>query len=433
MVTEKDVQFLENHLSENPASILFARLADAYLQLEKIDEAIKICEDGIKRYPFYATGHYVLGKSYLAKKLYEQAEKEFKRVLLFDPKFLSAHKNYGDLMKEIGWENTCETSYRKILQIDPLDESAREKVREFDLKNTEAVQKDKERTSEIELGDHPEQTAQTANDLELPDEKVDKIDSMPVSAVEDDLLFEQEEEKHDQENDPSIGQEQESLTVDTPEPEEIVPELDKEKEEEFSYLLDDIFKDDVIEEPVNNSNVLVDEKVNGSDITTIDDVEDSSNVVTESSIEADLQHAVTQQKLKQEPIQPVDDEIQEPSLDDVSLPSLGGEAEAGVNTQENFESGQEMTDYPDPFGDLKPPSIESELKKSKKNTLRKKKNNSEKIVTPTLGEIYTAQGQYGKAIDVFETLLKKYPDNEFYLKKIENLKQKLVESKDAES
>ncbi len=432
MVTEKDVQFLENHLSENPGSILFARLADAYLQLEKVDEAIKICEAGTKKYPFYATGHYILGKSYLAKKLYEQAEKEFKRVLLFDPKFLSAHKNYGDLMKEIGWENTCEMSYRKILQIDPLDESAREKVREFDLKNTEAVQKDKERTSEIEPGERPEQNAQTTNDFEHPEEKVDKIDSMPVSAVEDDLLFEQEEEKQDQENEPPVGHEQESVTVDSSEPEQTVPELDKEKEEEFSYLLDDIFKDDVIEEPVNNSNSFLDEKLNGSDITTIDDGDDT-NVVTESSIEADLQYTATQQKLKQDPIQSVDNEIQEPSLDDASSLSLGEVAKDSLNAQEGFEPGEEMTDYPDPLGALQPPSIENELKKSKKNTPGKKKNNSEKIVTPTLGEIYTAQGQYGKAIDVFETLLKKYPDNEFYLKKIENLKQKLVESKDAES
>ncbi|NIR48389.1 tetratricopeptide repeat protein, partial [candidate division KSB1 bacterium] len=50
---------------------------------------------------------------------------------------------------------------------------------------------------------------------------------------------------------------------------------------------------------------------------------------------------------------------------------------------------------------------------------------------PTLGEIYAAQGQYAKAIDVFELLLKKHPDNESYAKKIEMLKKKLEESKDA--
>ncbi|MCH6560773.1 hypothetical protein IH799_10530, partial [candidate division KSB1 bacterium] len=62
---------------------------------------------------------------------------------------------------------------------------------------------------------------------------------------------------------------------------------------------------------------------------------------------------------------------------------------------------------------------------------KRRKANGDKIVTPTLGEIYSAQGQYTKAIDVFETLLKKHPENEFYLKKIDHLKQKLAEVKDA--
>jgi hypothetical protein len=41
---------------------------------------------------------------------------------MFDSKYIVAYKYYGDLMREIGWDNTCEMSYRKILQIDPFDE-----------------------------------------------------------------------------------------------------------------------------------------------------------------------------------------------------------------------------------------------------------------------------------------------------------------------
>ncbi len=53
----------------------------------------------------------------------------------------------------------------------------------------------------------------------------------------------------------------------------------------------------------------------------------------------------------------------------------------------------------------------------------------EKFVTPTLGEIYAAQGQYAKAISVFEMLLKKNPDNEWYRQKLEYLRKKLQEEK----
>jgi hypothetical protein len=55
----------------------------------------------------------------------------------------------------------------------------------------------------------------------------------------------------------------------------------------------------------------------------------------------------------------------------------------------------------------------------------------EKIVTPTLGEIYAAQGQYTKAIGVFELLSKKEPNNRNYRDKIEYLKKRLQETQNA--
>ena len=49
----------------------------------------------------------------------------------------------------------------------------------------------------------------------------------------------------------------------------------------------------------------------------------------------------------------------------------------------------------------------------------------EKIVSPTLGEIYVAQGQYTKALAIFETLLKRTPDDYKLKQKIEELKKKM--------
>ena len=54
----------------------------------------------------------------------------------------------------------------------------------------------------------------------------------------------------------------------------------------------------------------------------------------------------------------------------------------------------------------------------------------ERIVTPTLGEIYAAQGQYAKAIGVFEILSLKHPERTDYRNKIALLKEKLQESRD---
>jgi hypothetical protein len=53
----------------------------------------------------------------------------------------------------------------------------------------------------------------------------------------------------------------------------------------------------------------------------------------------------------------------------------------------------------------------------------------DKFVTPTLGEIYAAQGQYAKAVNVFEMLLKKNPENEWYRTKLDYLRKRQAEEK----
>ncbi|MBN2028949.1 tetratricopeptide repeat protein [bacterium] len=53
------------------------------------------------------------------------------------------------------------------------------------------------------------------------------------------------------------------------------------------------------------------------------------------------------------------------------------------------------------------------------------KDKEQKIISPTLGEIYKAQGQYAKAIRIYETLLKKSPQEKRYQDEIDKLKQKL--------
>lgn len=68
------------------------------------------------------------------------------------------------------------------------------------------------------------------------------------------------------------------------------------------------------------------------------------------------------------------------------------------------------------------PSVPLDEEPEKKDSEEKE---DKKIVTPTLGEIYVAQGQYTKAIRVYETLLKKNPGEERYRQKIEELKGKL--------
>ena len=58
MHTKLIIEDLEKRLKTNPKSLLFARLADLYLKADRKEEAIQLCEEGVKNHPSYITGHF---------------------------------------------------------------------------------------------------------------------------------------------------------------------------------------------------------------------------------------------------------------------------------------------------------------------------------------------------------------------------------------
>jgi len=55
------------------------------------------------------------------------------------------------------------------------------------------------------------------------------------------------------------------------------------------------------------------------------------------------------------------------------------------------------------------------------------------ILSPTLGEIYIAQGRFEEAIDIFRQLLDKDPENSRYRRKIADLEEILKKQKSRQS
>jgi tetratricopeptide (TPR) repeat protein len=84
-LSEFDIDFLSQKLSDNPQSPLFARLADIYLSKNQSSEALKLCEAGVQLYSSYATGFVVLGKCYLALNENSKARLAFSQALHLAP------------------------------------------------------------------------------------------------------------------------------------------------------------------------------------------------------------------------------------------------------------------------------------------------------------------------------------------------------------
>jgi tetratricopeptide (TPR) repeat protein len=437
----------------------------------RIDEAIQLCEEGIRRHPYYVTGHMVLGKCYLEKKLFDQAEKEFKRVLLFDPKYIAAHKHYADLMREIGWDNTCEMSYRKIQQIDPLDSAVQAVVEEFGRK-----------AGREHAGPATKPPFTQAGPVIEPAPKKPPSPSVPVAEADIPSTsgFEEDEFLRYQPVPVDTGEmaTPESETTQMPEyaaaPLESSGTLPPSDEERYSYILDDIFQDEVLKEKPAPStppkkeifpevHLRPDDETIFPDVSPFDEHFGPDQGVaapepTDSS--TDDEERISYQK----PLPPSANDFdyasgeaetlprqqsRPPSKTNsgfgeappagfdssgIGLPSQSTEADKGKAERNRadlplvLQSGRRGSVVKTPARRTK---VFDELKEVEESASPPPSGEREKIVTPTLGEIYAAQGQYAKAIGVFELLSKKDPNNRHYRDKIEYLKKRLLETQNA--
>ncbi len=438
----ESLETLQVSLQQNPDSLTFARVADALMNTGRLDEAIRICEEGIRRHPYYVTGHMVLGKCYMQKKYYDQAEKEFKRVLLYDPKYLAAHRYYGDLMREIGWDNTCEMSYRKILHIDPLDQNVQNLVEEFARKaetNKPAAPASLPASAPRETAAPPRPSKPQAA-REAPVIAAEKI-PRPVPAAPPAPPAARMPQPEAPNGDLEIPM------VKRPAPaaaEPKTPSLTKSDEARFSSILDDIFQDEMMDD--NASGVAAFQR-GKSDPAALPPAAEPKHEEAAPEEDSSWKPTAKSEKLGAE-VKSTNSPVPktEPTKTDLpiplpSTPSRRRPVALDIDLDE-LAAAEERVWAPAPM-ERRP--TESLAPLSQKSSASAKTADSEtlslaglrdasgrdKIVTPTLGEIYAAQGQYAKAIGVFELLSKKDPANRSYREKIDYLKKRLQETQNA--
>lgn len=118
---ESKFEQMQKILQERGMEILFARVASNLLEKENIDEAVEICEDGLKKFPMYAQGHYVLGRAYQSKGKNEEARAEFERVIKYDPNHLSALLRLVEIYRAAGMNDQYHEKLNQLLILDPLN------------------------------------------------------------------------------------------------------------------------------------------------------------------------------------------------------------------------------------------------------------------------------------------------------------------------
>ena len=117
----------------NSESVLFAQKADKLIAKNLIEEALQLCEDGVKAFPLYADGHYTLGRCYELSQRFDEAKNEYERTLYYTPGHIQALRALARIYFR---NNLAGPGYALLLKaslLNPLDTGLEEELKANNL------------------------------------------------------------------------------------------------------------------------------------------------------------------------------------------------------------------------------------------------------------------------------------------------------------
>jgi tetratricopeptide (TPR) repeat protein len=407
----KQVEKIEKILASKNLEIMFARIAANLLKRDNLEEAIQICEHGLKKFSTYAQGHYVLAKCYLRKGLTTEAKAEFERVLKFDLMHINSIKALAEIYKTAGLKNYYRDYLLKLFIIDPLNEDIVAEVKKIDqYDNWVLVDNSNLKAAEQKNRPVPDQTPSPEIEPTQLDETTeqgsrrqlddiyyrDKVDLSQFNNIRDDFTTILQ------------GQPVPTKQGDQQTPAPVPPAANEKTEwaEDLTYT----YSDDTL---------LDDRKINRE---TESGEEEIKTAVQDLSFDEETEKIIEKEGLKEKTDKssqirlnfPTDTEVKNISeaestipLRAQDMPPPAGDASGSVKREDRSAvTGREFPLSGDEDEDnlpFTPP----------------------KIISQTLGEILVSQKKYSEALEVFKTLRQKNPANKNFDKKIEFL-QKII-------
>ncbi len=120
-----DIKNLEERLAKSPDSFCFAQLADVYLKVGLVDDALHIARQGVAKHPGYLSGQRALSLSCHAKGLDDEALAALKLVVKAMPEDISSQKLLGRLLADAGNQEAASQAFRAALEFAPDDVECR--------------------------------------------------------------------------------------------------------------------------------------------------------------------------------------------------------------------------------------------------------------------------------------------------------------------
>ena len=124
MAYTSEIDKLEARFRDNPKGRNFAPLADAYRKAGLIDNAIDLCQNGLKLHPDYVSAYIVYARCLVDKKDDAGAQGVFQQVLELDSENIIALRGLAELAERNGRLNDEVEWLTRLLNADPMNGDA---------------------------------------------------------------------------------------------------------------------------------------------------------------------------------------------------------------------------------------------------------------------------------------------------------------------
>jgi tetratricopeptide (TPR) repeat protein len=372
--------FTPEILNEPENNILFAHIASILLDRGKLDDAINICEAGLKKVPSYAQGHFILARCYQLKNKPDQAKAEFERVLRYDPNHIAAIREIALFHRRNKMDDMYKRYLYQLLTLDPTNDIVIEEAKNAGVyfpwihPNTEVKDAvtDDEKLDLSQFENRDDDFTTIMHGLFKPEDKAE---------IEHDLK--------------SVEQ------IREPEEEEIIADEVPFENDSYDYSLKT--HDDLIQ----SLDAAPEDAMSDEEIQSPNDEE--FNVLTEQT------HVEEDEVIREDP-EEVEEQFEQNILDieEISLESQRNQDETTIIFEGEISIETDHVSGKDKEQEETYPEDDEDAN-------RDVYNNNPKLISQTLAEILVSQKKYLEARNMFKALKEKDPANTKYDKKIEFL------------
>ncbi|MEK7474534.1 MAG: tetratricopeptide repeat protein [Candidatus Coatesbacteria bacterium] len=124
------IQSYSDKVKQNPDSLLFVQLADAYRKKGDFDRALEVLRGGLARHNNLLSGLLMMGRIHCAKREYDEAVEVLRKVVQREPSNMTAHALLSQSYVSTGRWSEAIGEYQKILSLNPEDAAAQAALRD---------------------------------------------------------------------------------------------------------------------------------------------------------------------------------------------------------------------------------------------------------------------------------------------------------------